>query len=267
VDWNSILLAGVSGGLAALITSLLIKNKEAKKSLYTVTLLVLFLAFNTLAKIYILPQLNAANVRAEVEQAFQDVPAFKSIQKYEPVIYQEMVNSLVEGKKQGLDEQQMIDVVRTKVATLVEKRIPHASDESLIGYVAIMVEEMRELQAKRDGSCFKFLFPAVAGGINPSKIISKQLLAKDLAALDEVIKTSNTPRAIPQQVDIIPLIEPTFKVLYETYGDDISLLENPGAAGIDQEKICIISTDLYSQILQLSKADASRTLRWMFSEM
>lgn len=71
----------------------------------------------------------------------------------------------------------------------------------------VMLAEMAELQQKGDGRCYKLLFPRVAGGINGQTDFSEETRNRDMLALIEIIKTSNTQKAIPTQSDVMPFIE------------------------------------------------------------
>jgi hypothetical protein len=266
VNWYSVGLAAASGGIAALIASLVFGKKPEKKTAYTIVVVILFVGLNALSKQFIFPELNAHKAKADIESAFSDIPAFASIKKYEPAIYQNLVDSLTDATKQGFDQQQAIDLVRSQISGLVESRMPHASDEAILTYMNVLVTEMGELQGKGGGLCYKLLFPQVGGGVDGRKAFSQETQNNDLLALDEVIKTSNTKRAIPPESAVMPYLEPVFVSLYSKFGDDVSMIENPTASNVDKRKVCSITMELYSEILQLPPEQAASALRWMFGQ-
>ncbi len=182
MNWYSIGLAAASGGLAALIASLVFGKKTEKRTGYTIVVVILFVVFNTLSKQYILPELNAQKAKADIESTFENIPAFASIKKYEPTTYQSLVNSLTDATKKGYSQQQAIDLVRAQISGLVESRLPHASDGAILSYMNVMVDEMSELQSKGGGLCYKLLFPQVGGGVNGREVFSKETQNRDLAA-------------------------------------------------------------------------------------
>ncbi len=267
MDFYSIGLAAASAVAAAIIASLIFGRKPEKKTAYTVVIVILFLGFNALSKEYILPKLNAKKVMADIQTAFNEVPAFVSIKKYEPEIYQTIIASVAVATRDGASQQQMIDMMRQQISTLVESRMPHASDSALLGYVDVMVAEMEVLNKQGAGLCYKFLFPAIAGGINPRTSFSAEMQKRDLAALDEIIKTSNTKQAIPEQSTVLPFLQPVIASLNEKYGDDVSILDNPAAPNVDKDKVCQISIDLYRGVLALPPEQSAPVLRWMFGQL
>ncbi|PJE78253.1 hypothetical protein CI610_02815 [invertebrate metagenome] len=266
MNWYSVGLAAASGGIAALIASLIFGKKPEKKTAYTIVVVVLFVVLNTLSKQFILPKLNAYKAVADIESSFNEIPAFASIKKYEPETYQRLVDSLAEVTNQGYNQQQAIDLVRTQISGLVESRMPHASDEAILTYMSVMVTEMDELHKQGKGLCYKLLLPQIEGGIDGRKVFSKETQKKDLMALDEIIKTSNTKKTIPSESAVMPSLEPIFVSLYSKFGDDVAMIENPTATNVDKDKVCSITMDLYKEILALPPEQAASALRWMFGQ-
>ncbi|VFS70581.1 Uncharacterised protein [Kluyvera cryocrescens] len=57
-------------------------------------------------------------------------------------------------------------------------RLQQAPDANVVEYMKINLEQIAQAQASGDDVCFRFLFPAVKGGINPVKVISHEVLAR-----------------------------------------------------------------------------------------
>lgn len=266
MNWYSVGLAAASGGIAALIASLIFGKKPERKTAYTIVVVVLFVVLNTLSNQFILPKLNTYKAIADIESELNEIPAFASIKKHEPATYKKIVNSLADATKQGYSQQQAIDLVRSQISGLVESRMPHASDEAILTYINVMVTEMGELHRQGEGLCYKLLFPQDGGGIDARKVFSQETQKMDLLALGEIIKTSNTKKVIPSEREVMPSIEPIFVSLYSKFGEDVSMIENPTATNVDKDKVCVITIDLYKHILDLPPEQAASALRWMFSQ-
>lgn len=266
MNWYSVGLAAASGGIAALIASLLFGKKPEKKTAYTIVSVALFVVLNTLSRQFILPELNSRKAIADIESALNEIPAFASIKKYEPETYKELVGSLSDASRQGYSQQQAIDLVRSQISGLVGSRMPHASEEAILTYMGVMVAEMGELQRQGEGLCFKLLFPQVGGGLDGRKVFSQETQKKDLLALDEIIKTSNTKKVIPSESEVMPSLEPIFASLYTKFGEDVSMIQNPTATNVDKDKVCSITMELYKQILDLPPEQAASALRWMLGQ-
>ncbi|WP_417442047.1 hypothetical protein [Idiomarina sp.] len=275
MDWYSVGLAAASGCIAALIASLIfVKNKENKENKekkekkvgFTIVFIVLFFTLNTLSKQFILPEVNAYKAKSDVESVFDEVPAFVSIKKHEPVIYQKLKDSIADAARNDYSQQQTIDLIRTQIAGLVESRLPHASDEAILAYMNVMVSSMEELQRQGLGLCYRFLFPQVEGGVDGRKVFSQETQKKDLLALDKIIKTSDSKKKIPSDSDVMPYLGPILAGIYTKFGDDISMIKNPTAKNVDKGKVCIMTMEIYKNILALPPEQAANALRWMFRE-
>ncbi len=265
MNWYSIGLAAVSGGLAALIASLIFARKSKKSALYVAAVVLLFAVFNGLSKHYLLPSLTAPKKQADIDSALAQVPAFASIKRYEPETYENLLASLMQAKKEGYSELQIIALVRSHISALVDARIPHASDQAVLAYVGVTVDEMKELKAQGNGLCYQFLFPQGTEVIDSRKVFSQETQQRDLLALDKIIQTSNQMRELPTEAEVLPYLQPVLVNLHEKFGEDVLMLDNPTAEDIDKARVCEISIELYQGILQLESLPAASTLRWMFS--
>jgi hypothetical protein len=266
MNWYSIILAAISGGLAVLIATLIFGKEPADKSAHKIVIVVLFIAFTALSKIFLLPKINAYSAKAEATIALKSVPAFRSIEKYAPDTYRKIFKILTDSIENGGSQEQAITLVRAQVQTFVLTRLPHASDDALISYVRIMDIEMAELQAKGSTLCYQFLHPQVVGGIDTVKLISRETQGKDLAALNEIIKSSNSKRPIASEDEVMPNLQPVFLALREKYGDGVAVIENPTAPGVDKARVCSVTRELYQKIVALPPDQAGKTLRWMFAQ-
>ena len=112
MNWYSVGLAAMSGALAVIIASLFFGKKPEKKTLYTIVIVILFVVLNTFSKELFLPGLNAQKTESEIEAAFAEIPAFRSIKVHEPETYTKLVAILAEAKKKGHSEQQAINIGR-----------------------------------------------------------------------------------------------------------------------------------------------------------
>ena len=61
MDWLGILLAGLSGAIAAGIAILIVGNPKKRPTAYFVVIIISFIALNSLSRSYILPDLTNWN--------------------------------------------------------------------------------------------------------------------------------------------------------------------------------------------------------------
>ena len=158
------------------------------------------------------------------------------------------------------------DPFSCQISTVVSKKLPRASDQAIIIYVRVIVDEMDELQKQGGNLCYRLLFPQAEGGVNARLVFSSEVQKRDLKALDMTIKSYEANWAMPSEKEIIPFLEPIYVELFEMYGDDVLILENPLEKNVDRDKVCSIAKTLYSKILALKQEQAVGVLRWMFSQ-
>ena len=131
------------------------------------------------------------------------MPAYQTIKKYDPAAYEALLGSLRSGLRNKATAAQLIGQVRSHVTTLVQQRLPRASDEAIVFYMRVMVQEMKELNKKNTELCYQFMFPQKYGYIDGRKYFSKQTQEADLRGLAAIIKTSaENPQAVPEESEV-----------------------------------------------------------------
>lgn len=68
-------------------------------------------------------------------------------------------------KKAGSSEQQVIDAIQPQILQLQMARLQQAPDANVIEYMKINLEQIAAVAKIGDDECFRFLFPAVKGGL------------------------------------------------------------------------------------------------------
>lgn len=168
----------------------------------------------------------------------------------------------------GKSETEIFAAVRSNITALVQKRLPYASDEAAARYMRVMVQEMTELQMNDGGDlCYQFLFPQAGQSLDISQYISEATKQADLTALSAVVRTSAVaPQEIPKEEDVSALLESVVNILVQRYGQDVALLQNPVAPGVDKAKVCAIMIEMYTQILQLPPTQGGKLIRYLLAQ-
>jgi hypothetical protein len=145
-----------------------------------------------------------------------------------------------------------------------------APDANVIAAMQVSLEEMKALQARNDGTCFQFLYPHIAGGINTAKVLPPELFQKDLDTMNQLLLDSGSgqtaqPTAISGE-KAKALMTPVREKLQQDYGDQLKMFNDLSAADVDHAKVCEISISLYSGILALPKEESAAVLRLMLGK-
>ena len=267
MNWISIGLAALSGALAAIIATVIVRNPKEKRAAYVTTFVFSFAVLQGISTHYVFPDLNGRHQARNAEPQLLAIPAFQAIKQYDPKTYENILSDVKSLLKKGSNEAQIIGAVRGHITILVQKRLPRASDEATASYVKVMLTEMEELNKQGGDLCYRFLFPQKSGPIDGRKYFSKQTQEEDLAALATVIKTSaEDPQPVPHENDVIHKVAPIYADLEKQYGNDLSMLQNPTGADIDKGKVCSMAIGLYGKILELPPSESGKILRYMLSQ-
>lgn len=86
--------------------------------------------------------------------------------------------------------------IRGQNGQFIIARLPYASNEAMMNHMAVMLDELKHLQPQPN-NCFRFLFPVVKGGVNANRVLTAELQRRDMAALQEVIRTSAGKESFP----------------------------------------------------------------------
>ncbi len=133
----------------------------------------------------------------------------------------------------------------------------------------INLEQISAVAKVGNDECFRFLFPAVKGGINPVRIIPREIMDRRMASDMSMMYASHGPKkhtvtAEEKQLALQDLqsISPG---LVQRFGPDIQIMADP-SKGVGKEKVvCEMVQDLWSQVLKLPTARAAGVIRLMLS--
>jgi hypothetical protein len=216
----------------------------------------------TLAKMYVWPWWQMR----DVESKLQEIPAYAALKEHDPSTYDRVMSELRKGAEGSRNEAQTIAAVRKQIEDIVKARIPKASNEAVVKYIGVTMIELDELYERGDDTCHSFLFPQPGDALDARKFFSAKTQKADLAALAVVIETSaKNPQELPSEEEFMQRLMPVAEELAGEYGEDVALVQNPTAPGIDKRKVCQVVRGLYSKILALPADDAGKVLRYMIA--
>jgi hypothetical protein len=263
MNLTSIVFAGLAGAIAGMLARIIANPKENKNA-YVGAFVILFAGLYFASKTYAVPWWDLRSAEREISE----VPAFKALKEHDPETYGKLLAEVEDAIRNRKGTSEAITAMRVRIMKLVEERLPIASNEAAMEYIGATMGELDELYKRGDDTCHQFMFPQE--GVVPldlQKYVSKEAQQKDLRALALVIESSSrNPQEVPGESEVMPHLQPVFERLASTYGDDIALIQNPGAPGGDKRKLCAIVADLYSQVLELPVEDGGKVLRFMISQ-
>jgi len=266
MNWLSIGLAAACGAIAGLIAGLYTIGKKDKRTQFGAAFAIAFIVLYAISRVVLFPNLNAWYQARNVEAELLAMPTYQALKKYDREIYDKLIVDLKQGLKDGASEAEVITTMRGHMMKVVETRLPRASDESVVNYMGVTMKELEVLTKKGGDLCYRFLFPQSGGLVDPRQHFPKKLQEEDLAALTEVIRTSaEDPLPIPEESRFIPALQVIFTELSEEYGEDVQMLQNPTARGVNKRKICAMSAAMYDKIFALPRSESGPLLRFLLA--
>ncbi|MBU9834309.1 hypothetical protein ORG37_25625 [Rahnella perminowiae] len=270
MNWNEVMVWGISGAvMGSLIGALHKKGKIGRVPAVTL-FLVLIIGGNLLWGGVIKPRLAGNSEEQKIDQALAALPLYNTIRMQEPALYAQIRSHILTMKKEGKPQQEAIDTVKPMVSALLSQRISHAPDANVNQAMQVNLEEMQTLQARKDGSCFKFLYPQVSGGVNTAQVLPPELFRKDLDTMNDLLlATGSGQTAMPAPVStekVVQMMAPVREALASMYGEQLQMFNDLTQPDVDREKVCEISVSLYSGILALRPAESAAILRMMLGK-
>ena len=272
MNWAHVLLAGYIGAVIAIVVGMFRKKGWLGKISGAVVFVLAIIAWNLFDVHYLIPRESpdyGLTEEQQFEKAMLSNPAFQVIKEQEPELTQKIISQAAQMKKAGSSEQQVIDAIQPQILQLQMARLQQAPDANVIEYMKINLEQIAAVAKIGDDECFRFLFPAVKGGINPARLVPREIMNRRMASDMSMMRAAYGPNkhtvtAEEKQLALQDLqaISPG---LVQRYGPDIQIMADPTKA-IGKEKIaCEIVQDLWSQVLKLPTARAAGVIRLMLS--
>lgn len=272
MNWAHVLLAGYIGAVIAIVVGMFRKKGWLGKVSGAVVFVVAIIAWNLFDVHYLIPRESpdyGLTDAQKFENAMLSMPVYQVLKEQEPALWQNILTQATQLKEAGKSEQQIIDAIQPQILQVPMARLQQAPDDNVIEYMKINLEQIAAVAKVGNDECFRFLFPAVKGGINPVRIIPRELMNRRMASDMSMMHAAYGPKkhtvtAEEKQLALQDLqsISPG---LVQRFGPDIQIMADP-SKGVGKEKVvCEMVQDLWSQVLKLPTARAAGVIRLMLS--
>lgn len=271
MNWTSILLSAFVAGLAAALTQYLRRKGKIGGITSAVIIFVTILAWGYGYRNYLEPYLQNRG-ESQMDEAFRAIssmPTYQVLREQEPQLLETIRSTAKQMEKEGKTPQQIIDYVQPQILGVQMARLQNAPDENVLAYMQINMEQTVAIQKVSDDNCFRFLFPAVKGGINPAAILPRDFLMKrmnvDAAMMRSAYGANRHTVTDKERQDAQQHLQPVIAVLVKKYGQDIEIMPDP-RKGIGKEKVtCNIVQDLWSNVMALPQDQAAGIIRFVLA--
>ncbi len=214
---------------------------------------------------------KAPNTEQQLDTALSSMPVWQVIKEQEPEFRKKVQDEMLALQKAGKNEQQIIDTLQPKILHLQMARLQNAPDANVVEYMKINMEQTAAMQKVSDDNCYRFLYPEVKGGVNPMRLLDKDLMQRRMQADVDMMRAAAgpdkhtvTPQEIQQaETDVVPIIQK----LTGKYGDDIELLQMPQKGKGKEKQSCDLVQDLWNNVLALPEPNAAGLIRYAVSDL
>lgn len=250
--------------LLALIIIVLIKTTRLRLWQGLILFLLPLVVANLLWFSWAVPQQQARQHNQAVSYLAQ-MPGYRVLQTQEPALWLLLTQELTRRVRAGEPVEQATGELRGWLLDVINQRLMRGTDAAVVNYIGVSVEEMKALNARDPGLCFRFLYPQVNGGVNLVKILPSSLNHKEAEAMEQLLLNS-TPQQQPMDSTLAQRdLKQVVAQLYQRWGGKLQQLNMPADTAVDRSSMCAMSIDLYSAILALPDKRAANLLRRMFA--
>lgn len=259
MNWMGIVLIALSVAVAAAVAHLIVRGKRERIGVGVVVSLALFLS--------LLSSMKRLMDHWDVNRQMNDIPFYKTLSVSDPPAYQRVKAILLDGVRSGEPTGKTALRIADALQEILPRYMPKASDDSVVAFANVMIHDLDALDRTNGDACYGFLYPHKYSGAGfAAKYLDSKSKEADLDVLFQVVETAiKHPQAAPSPEASNELLKPIQITLYQKYGKDLMLFHGVARDSAERKKVCDISLDMFQQIAELPKADASMVLRFLLS--
>lgn len=203
----------------------------------------------------------------DFKEAFLAMPVYRTIHKYEPKVFEQMMASMDEQIKKGATFLEMKSALANDISALAFRLTPRSSDNTLIKHIQVFLNSLRKLVKIDPFLGLKYIYPQQYGSFVFSKYFSKEELAQMNDMLNNIIIDAYEKENPP--VDIEAAERQRQKIMLQL-GDDVEYIDIDlkELQNSDQYKRhCDAMIRLYELILAEDRKFAVNLLRCLFTQI
>lgn len=202
-----------------------------------------------------------------VEGAMAALPVWQVLKEQEPTRWAALRQQAVAMEQAGRSQQEIIDAIQPQILAIQVTRLQQASDADVVAYMQANLQQTALIQQQSEDACFRFLFPGVRGGINPTHLLPPEVVQRRMEVDATMMRSARGPdkhtvsdaERKQAEADIVPVVA----ALKVRYGDKVALLATPQQANgeADEAALCDMTQELWRQVVMLSVPRAAGVIR------
>ncbi len=268
MNWTHVILAGYIGAVIAAVVGVARRKGWIGKVAALVIAAVAIVAWNIIDVKYLIPRDSKTRMQtqaSQIDEAFNKMPVYQVMKEHQPALFESVRQQALTMHKEGKMEQEIIDAIQPQILEFQMKQLQNAADANVVAYMQINMQQTAMVQKASDDECFRFLFPAVKGGINAVRIIPREVTMRRMEVDAEMLRSAFGPdkhtvtaeEREQAQRDVQPIVQQ----LVKQYGQDIQLMADPHKAVGKEAVACNLVQDLWRNVMLLPPQKAAAIIR------
>jgi hypothetical protein len=262
MNWIGMAVGAGAGVVAVLISAGIMKmlGKNNSKNA-NVLHVVVFAAALAIGRELVEPRLHAQ----QAESQLLELSVYQALKQHEPDSYARILEAFKDGIASKRPIEQIWAVTRPVVGEITAKRLPHASDSTLIKFAGHIVSSVGALHANGGTACFSYINPAHGEALDFTALLGKEAAQRELDLVAEVVTSAAGQNRSPvSEAEGTADVEVVIGNLLKKYSqEDLASLQNPNAPNLDKRKFCQITADLYREAMLLPEPRNARLFRYL----
>jgi hypothetical protein len=206
--------------------------------------------------------LSSTNLDSSIKN-LSKIPGFKAIEEFEPEIYKKMLKDFTAAARAGKSEGEATAAVLETCEAVMQKYVPSASDESLLGLRAQWVGILKKYGQKNSRICVAMF---TKQKMNFSRAFPDWDMTNSLRTIEKIIVSgAGRPPVKIDEAGALNDVQIIIKPMRQKYGEDMDLLQNQTQWMDNSQKICDMLLMLYEGIGALPEKRAANLLRYLLT--
>lgn len=278
MDWTSVgwsaALGAVSGGLAAIVAGLVVRDRKGRRNAHALVLALAFCALYGLGRAFVLPVVEDFQAQREADRILTTNPVLAVLSARDPALRPRFHDLLRDLNRRGVSqaeaEAEAFAFGQSLVGPVFQESLPNASGEALVAYTSAMVGVLDKLKGSNDAGCYAFVTGSAPAGDQPlSQLIATDDQQRMSSAMAAVLES-----ALAEPAEPVPASQVGFRLsllaerMRREHGDElVTALASVGlpAPAADPATMCAATVALYRTALAFPDGERETLLRCLFA--
>lgn len=206
--------------------------------------------------------------RAAIANAIRQISLFDAVAEAQPETFEILVEMYSAGIADGSPEGIVHGRMREPLGLVIAQHLARASDEAVLAFGAVIVEQITFVEKIGGDECFDLLFPDPAAPNRGLRHLDVEMTRRDTAASEAVIRTGmKNPRIEVDADEYDGLIETVTGMIAEAHGEAaVEKLPLLGTPALSKIETCRHTMAFYGAILRLPPSDGAKVIRHLLSQ-